>query len=443
VETTIELSVIVILILMNGFFAGAEIAILTARRNRLQLAADQGSKGAQAALYLISDTNRFLSTVQVGITGVGTLAAAYGGASLVEQFSEYLSRSQLAVVANNSKGIALVGVAGAIAFLSLVLGELVPKRVALAYAEQLASFVAPPMALLSLVARPFVAVLGSITGAVLWLLRIDPAAGATVSVEDIEHLIQSGREQGVLEHTEHAVALEALHLRDRRVRDVMRARIDVDAVDVDTPADEVVGVMAMSGFSRLPVYEGNLDHIIGFLYNKDVFQQFYLGRDIDLRKLLRAPLFVPETLTLDRLLVTLREKRTQLAIVLDEFGGTRGMVTLEDVLEELVGEIYDEHQRDEQAAIVARDDRSWLVDGQTPVHELLERLPPGTTLSATPLDYNTAGGIVLEKLERLPVVGETIVCGDLTIEVVDMDGTRIDRLLISLNPRDESTATPP
>ena len=431
-DTTSELFIILLLVLFNGFFAGAEIAVLTARRNRLQEAAAAGSRGAKAALYLLSDTNRFLSTVQVGITGVSTLAATYGGVSLVNELALRLQASPTAFIANNNRGFALAIVTGGIAFLSLVVGELVPKRVALVYAERLATFVALPLTVLSLAARPFVAMLTFVTGGVLRLLRIDPAAASTVSVADIEHLLEEGKEQGVLQHTEHEMAFEALQLRNRRVRDVMRARIDIDAVDIETPADEVVGVMAMSGFSRLPVYEDNLDHIIGFLYNKDVFQQFYLGRQIELRKILRSPLFVPETLTLDRMLISLQENRTQLAIVLDEFGGTRGMVTLEDVLEELVGEIYDEHQREERAMIVQRDDDSWLVDGQLPIQDLLEHLPPGTKLSSDPADLTTLGGLVLTVLERLPEVGEKVESGDITVEVVDMDGTRIDRLLVTI-----------
>ena len=442
-ETTAELVIILVLVLLNGFFAGAEIAVLTARRHRLQQAADQGSKGAKAAMYLIGDTNRFLSTVQVGITGVGTLAAAYGGVSLVNQLSEYLATLPTHAIASNSRAISLAVVTGGIAFTSLILGELVPKRAALAYAERLATIVAPPMALLSIIARPFVAVLGFVTALVLRILRVDPEAESSVSVEDIEHLIESGREQGILQETEHEVALEALQLRNRRVRDIMRARIDIDAVDIETPTEEIVGVMAMSGFSRLPVYEDSLDHIIGFLYNKDVFQQFYLRKDVELRKLLRSPLFVPESLSLDRLLVSLREKHTQLAIVLDEFGGTRGMVTLEDVLEELVGEIYDETQRVEADMIVARDGGGWLVDGQLPMHDLMEHLPSGVNLCTESFDFSTVSGLVLAVLERLPTVGEIIPCGDISIEVVDMDGNRIDRLLITLNaatPNDSSTS---
>jgi putative hemolysin len=437
VEIATELVIILVLVLLNGFFAAAEIAVLTARRNRLQSAAEQGSQGAKIALHLISDANRFLSTVQVGITLVSTLAATYGGASLVERMAAWLEMSPSAFIVRNRVGIALAIVTGGIAFLSLVLGELVPKRVALAFAERLATLVAWPLLVMSYAARPIVAFLGFVTGAILRLLRISATTESTVSVEDIEHLIESGKEQGVLKETEHEVALEALQLRNRRVRDIMRARIDIDAVDIETPAEEVVGVMAMSGWSRLPVYEDNLDHIIGFLYNKDVFQQFYLGRKIELKKMLRSPLFVPETLTLDRLLVTLQEKRTQLAIVLDEFGGTRGMVTLEDVLEELVGEIYDEHQRDERAMIVKRDEKSWLVDGQLPTRELLEHLPTTVKFCVDPHDFNTIGGIVLSLLERLPKVGEVVPCGDVRIEVVDMDGTRIDRVLIALESRED------
>jgi putative hemolysin len=254
-------------------------------------------------------------------------------------------------------------------------------------------------------------------------------------MDDIEHLIETGKQQGVLEATEHEVALEALQLRNRRVRDVMRPRIDIDAVDVETPAQEVVGTVAMSGFSRLPVYEGDLDHIVGFVYNKDLFQQFYLGRDIELRRMLRQPLFIPENLALDRLLLIFQERQTQLAIVLDEFGGTRGMVTFEDVLEELVGEIHDEHRRDDEQRIVQRDECSWLVDGQLPVHDLLEQLPEGMRLDADAKSASTVAGLVLASLNELPKIGDAVVCGDVQIEVVDMDGTRIDRLLVILVER--------
>ncbi|MEX0937566.1 MAG: hemolysin family protein [Pirellulales bacterium] len=431
-ETTLEILIILGLILLNGYFAAAEIAVLTARRNRLQQAAEEGNRSARAALALVADTDRFLSTVQVGITGVGTFAAAYGGVSLVAQLADSLATSGVPLIANNGNAIALGLVTCAIAFASLVLGELVPKRIALAYAERLAQFVALPMRLLSIVAQPAVAVLGFATTTILRLFRVESTSELQVSVDDIEHLIETGMEQGVLEASEHEMVLEALQLRNRRVRDVMRPRIDIDAVDLETPSQELVGCVAMSGFSRLPVYEGDLDHIVGFVYNKDVLQQFYLGRDIKLRSLLREPLFIPEFMTLDRVLVLFQERQTQLAMVLDEFGGTRGMVTIEDVVEELVGEIHDEHRHDEKQRIVRRDENSWWVDGQLPVHDLAEHLPKTVKLPLGARPASTVAGLVLTSLEELPSVGDVVECGDVQIEVVDMDGTRLDRLLVTV-----------
>lgn len=436
-EAYAEILIIFGLILLNGFFSGAELAILTAKRNRLEQASEDGSRGATAALWLLGDTNRFLSAVQIGITGVGTLAAAYGGANLVREFSDWMSLAPGTFAARYSYAISLAVVTGSIAFGSLVLGELVPKRLALAYAETLAKFVSLPMLLLSYVATPFIVVLGWVTSTVLWVLQVKDEGESRVTVDDIAHLVETGREQGLLRDGEEDILLEALQLRTRRVRDIMRPRVDIDAVDVETPIDEIIGVVAMSGFSRLPVYEGSADNILGFVYNKDVLQQMHLKRTIDIRKILRKPLFIPESLTLERLLVSFQTERTQLAIVLDEFGGTRGMVTFEDVLEELVGEIHDEHRHDDEHLIVQRDENSWLVDGRVGIYELLEALPEKTSLGETASGMNTVSGLVMSVLESVPSVGDKGVSGDVTIEIVDMDGTRIDRLLISLQPKAE------
>ena len=200
----------------------------------------------------------------------------------------------------------------------------------------------------------------------------------TVSLDDIEHLIDTGTAEGVVEPFEQKLALGALRLGDRTVRDIMRPRIDLDAMDVDTPADEVLGTVAMAGFSRLPVYEGDLDHVIGFVHIKDLFRQQYLGWPIELRKLLHPALFVPENMTLDRLLELFQEKHNQLAIVLNEYGGTEGMVTLEDVVEEIVGEMRDEHRRHEEQKFVQRDDETWLIDGTVSIADMIDRLELST-----------------------------------------------------------------
>ncbi len=261
-----------------------------------------------------------------------------------------------------------------------------------------------------------------------------------MSVDDIEHLIDAGTAEGVLEPLEKRVAVEALRLGERTVRDIMRPRIDLDSLDADTPAGEVMGAVAMAGFSRLPVYEGDLDHIVGFVHIKDLFLQQYLSRPIELRKLLHPALFVPETMPLDRLLELFQEKHNQLAVVLDEYGGTEGMVTLEDVLEELVGEIRDEHRREKTDLIVERDADSWYVDGMVSLADLIERLNIRVEEEAEPRGFSTVSGLILEQLGRIPSAGDAIDWHGLHLEVLSMDGQRIDRILVSRQKGDETAA---
>jgi putative hemolysin len=271
---------------------------------------------------------------------------------------------------------------------------------------------------------------GLVLALVLWLSKSRRAQNKNVSIEDIEHLIHTGTHQGVLDPSEQMVARRALRLGDRTVREIMHPRIEIDALDVETPADEVIGAVAMAGFSRLPVHEGDLDHIIGFVYTKDLLLRQHMGWPIELRKLVRPALLVPESLRIDKLLERFRQKRTQMAIVLDEFGGTEGLVTMEDVLEELVGEIHDEHRAERQQPIVARDDSSWYVDAGMSLYELLERLEMSDLRGSLPADVSTVGGLVLFKLGRIPATGESAAWEGLSLEVVAMDGPRLERVLI-------------
>ena len=427
-----ESLIVFAMLLANGFFAGAEIAVIAAKRGRLEQQAGAGDRKARIALDLASNPNRFLSTVQVGITLVGTFAAAFGGAHLAPLIAKELAQFKVGFLAEYWDDLALAVVGLVIAYCSLVVGELVPKRLALRYAEDLARFVARPMQLLSQVARPVVWFIGLSTDLVLALFGIRQADENSVQMEDIQHLIKAGTAEGLLEPAEQKLALGALELGERTVRDIMRPRIELDALDVTTPAEEVIGTIAMAGFSRLPVYEGDLDHVIGFVHIKDVFRQQYLGWPIDLRKLLHPALFVPETLPLDRLLEFFQEKETQLALVLDEFGGTEGMVTLEDVVSELVGEIRDEHHRERSDAIVRRNDHTWLVDGRVPIDDLIEELGLKTPEAAVPRNVTTVAGLVLDQMGRIPKVGDRTHWDAIDLEVVDMDGQRIDRLLVSL-----------
>ena len=422
-----ELLIILALILANGFFSGAEMAIVASRRGRLRQMADKGDARAAAALELASSPDRFLPTVQIGITLVGTLAAAYGGDRLVDQFATWIQAHAPQPVAAAAETVALVTFVMVLSFVTLLLGELVPKRLALRQAEAVARVAAPAMQALSIVARPLVWGMSIATSGVLYLLGAHKPAGPSVSVDDIEHLLEAGRAEGVLEAVEQAVAIEALRLGERTVRDIMRPRIDLDALDVETPAGEILGAVAMAGHSRLPVYEGSLDQILGYVWLKDVLRHSWMGWPIELRKMLHRALFVPETMPLDRLLELFQKERNQLAIVLDEYGGTEGLVTLEDVLEELVGEIHDENRR-EEVHFVERPDGSWLVDGGAGIDDLVERL--GVAPGPAGRDYATVSGLVLAELERIPTAGDILQWHGLVIEVVDMDGRRIDKLLV-------------
>jgi putative hemolysin len=419
------------LVLANGFFAAAEIAIIAARRGRLEQRAEEGSRNARLALELAKDPNRFLPTVQIGITLVSAFGAAYGGQQIVDDLSVMIAKWPWLFAQKHSEAIGLSIFVVCFTYASLIIGELVPKRAALHQAEALAVFVAPVMSWLATIARPVVWAMGKSSDAVLWLFRLRAGAEPTVSIDDIEHLIDTGTAEGVVDALEQKLALEALRLGEHTVREIMRPRIDLDAMDADTPPEEILGTVAMAGFSRLPVYEGDLDHIIGFVHIKDLVRQLHLGWPLELRKLLHPALFVPESMRLDRLLELFQEKHNQLAIVLNEYGGTEGMVTLEDVMEEIVGEIRDEHRRAGEQEYVQRDDGSWLIDGGATITSLVNRLDLVEDEALENRDFNTLGGLILDQLGRIPSIGDSVDWNGLRMEVVDMDGKRIDRVMVT------------
>jgi putative hemolysin len=426
-----QVLLILLLILANGLFAAAEIAIIAARRGRLEQRAAEGSRNARRALELSSDPNRFLPTVQIGITLVGAFAGVYAGHQFVEAFGDWIGSLPGAFIKKHADGIAMALLVACYTYLSLILGELVPKRLALHRAESLAMLLAPLLQLVAGVMRPLVWLMGISTNAVLWIVGLGRTAEPSVSLDDIEHLIDAGTAEGLVQPVEQRLALGALRLGDRTVRDIMRPRIDLDAMDVDTPADEVLGTAAMAGFSRLPVYERDLDHVIGFIHIKDLFRQQHLGWPIELRKLLHPALFVPETMPLDRLLELFQEKHNQLAIVLNEYGGTEGMVTLEDVVEEIVGEMRDEHRRHEEQKFVQRDENTWLVDGTLSIADMVDRLEIEAGEDWEGRGFSTVAGLILDRLGHIPAIGDCAEWDGLQLEVVDMDGQRIDRVLVT------------
>ena len=427
----LELLIITGLILISGILAAAEVALLSARRNLLerQSKTTQG-KSARKALDVVANPTRFLPVVQIGRTLCMIVATAVGVATLTGPLGDRLAASQVPCLTKHHAAVALAVVVLGLTLANLIFGQIIPQQLARGNAETAARWFAGPIVAAQAIARPVIWLLESLAHLLLRCLGFRISKEKPLSVDDIEYLIRTGGYEGLLDPAEQMLARRALRLGDRAVRDIMRPRIEIDALDVDTPPDEVIGAVAMAGFSRVPVHEGDLDHIIGFVYTKDLLLRQHMGWPIELRKLVRPALLVPESLSIGKLLERFRLKRTQMALVLDEFGGTEGLVTMEDVLEELVGEIHDEHRAERQQQIVARDDSSWFVDAGMPLHELLERMEMADLRGSLPVDVCSVGGLVFSLLGRIPTTGDCVAWEGLTLEVVAMDGRRLDRVLI-------------
>ena len=421
----LELLIIVLLILFNGVLAGSELAVVSARKIRLQQRAEAGDAGAQAALALASEPNRFLSTVQIGITMVGILAGAFGGATLAETLSERLERAGLGPGAAEAVGVVLV-VLG-ITSLSLIVGELVPKRLALQHPERIAAVVARPMRVLATVAAPAVAVLSVSTDLVLRLLRIRAPEDAPVTEEEIRMLIQQSTAAGVFEPAEEEMVRSVFRLGDRHVNDLMVPRHEVVWLDIDDPPEAIWREMAASPHTRFPVCRGELDHVIGIVSVKHLWEQVIGGLAPDLAAAVQPPLVVPESLAALKVLDRFKQAGTDLAVVIDEYGGVSGVLTLTDVLEAIVGEIPTPEERADPR-VVRREDGSWLIDGDVPIEEVKEVL--GLAELPEEAEYQTLAGFVLFQLGRIPGPADHVTWHDLRFEVMDMDGNRIDKVLV-------------
>jgi putative hemolysin len=421
---TLEIVLILVLLVANGVFAMSEIALVSSRRTRLQRRAEAGDAGAARALALAQDPSRFLSTVQIGITLVGIFAGAFGGATIAGQLAELLSA--VPYVQAYSQEIALAIVVGAITFFSLVIGELVPKRVALSNPERIAAAVARPMSALSRVASPAVTALEVASDAVLALFRVKPTAEPAVTQDEIALLIRQATKTGVLHPTEQEIVERVFRLADYRVSAVMTPRRDMIWLDVTDPLEVVRAKTSDRPHSRYPVAEGTLDRIVGVVDIRELWAAG--GERFELRKHLDTPLFVPETTGVLRLLEQFRESGIHVAIVLDEYGSAAGLVTPTDVLEGLVGELPDV---DEAPGIARREDGSVLVDGSTSVEQLLDELGVTERTRWTEGDYHTVGGLVTTELGHIPKAGERLRLGRYALEVLDMDGHRVDKVLVS------------
>ncbi|WP_372399123.1 hemolysin family protein [Azospirillum sp. HJ39] len=426
-----ELLVIVLLILLNAFFAMSEMALVSARRARLQqMAEERGGIGARIALELTEDPSRFLSTVQVGISLTGIIAGAYGGSTLAERLGGVLNE-QVEWIAPYGHTVAFALVVAAITYFSLIIGELVPKRVALISSERIAVLVAAPMRTVSRLSAPVVWVLGVSSDAVLRLLRLPTSREQTVTEEEVKTLIAEGTQSGVFEPAERQMIEGVMHLSDRTVRSIMTPRPDLIWLDIDDSPETVGREIRESGYSRFPVCRGDVDELQGVVAAKALLDQSLKGIAFDLRTAMVQPLVVHDGTPVFRLLELFKQASVHMAIVVDEYGSVEGLVTMTDILEAIAGEMPDSSHENEAGA-VQREDGSWLVDGMTPVEEV-EALVGVKNLKGEG-DFHTIAGFLLDHFGHIPSPAEHFHWNGIRFEVVDMDGRRIDKVLIQLNP---------
>jgi putative hemolysin len=421
----LEIVVIVALTLLNGLFAMSELAVVSSRKPRLQGMADQGVRGARTAMRLIDDPSRFLSTVQIGITMVGVIAGAYGGATLGQRFGAWLDTVPALAGHGQTYGVGLVIVA--ITYLSIVLGELIPKRIALLAPERTASIIAGPMRTLSRIAAPFVWLLGTSTDLLLRLLGLHGARDETVTEDEVRSMISEGTQAGIFDPREKEMIDGVLRLADRTVRTVMTPRPDVAWLDVGDNQEDVINEIRTSGHSRFPVCRGELDEIIGIIHNKDLLELAFQGKAVDLAKAAAKPLVVHDGTAILKLLDMMKKSGLHMAIVVDEYGSVEGLATITDILETIAGDLPEPGETVEVDA-VQREDGSWLVNGSMPVDEFEDELVIRGLRDGG--DYHTVAGFVLHGIEHIPKAGESFEHEGVRFEVVDMDGRRIDKILV-------------
>jgi putative hemolysin len=424
-----EVVIILVLTVLNGVFSMSETAVVSVKRVLLQKRAEAGDDRARDALELARQPDRFLSTVQVGITLIGILAGTFGGARLSADIAAALQK--VGVPTNLSNTLGLILVVAFITYVSLVIGELVPKTIALNDPENVACRVARPMTLLSRFMSPVVGFLAASTRAVLWLLRIRPADEGGVTEDEVKLLIRQGTRAGIFEEEEQEIVEGVFRTADRRVSSLMSPRREIVYLDVEDSWAENRAKIRASGYSAYPVCAGSLDHVLGVVVLKRLWEAWETsgaGGEVDLRAVAQPPLYLPEgtqaLVALDRF----KGARQHIALVVDEYGGVVGLFTLHDVVEAMVGEVPDAQPRASEA--VRRPDGSWLVDGQMATDEFrhlldVRELPPDEG------EYATMGGLAMALLERIPAVGDRFTWAGLAFEIVDMDGNRVDRLLVT------------
>ena len=423
-----DILIILVLILINGFFVAAEIAFVSVRRTRLDELAEAGDRRAKRAQVLMRDPGRFLAVIQVAITFLGALASAVAAVSIVTVVSEPLR--QITFLADYADTIALLFVTSIVAIVSIVLGELIPKGLALANPDRIALAVSGPISLFAKIVSPLVAVLVLLTKIISKPFGIDPTRTPELSAAEIRLIVEQGSQQGVLEAEEEQMISAVMSLSDSKLHEVMVPRIDIAAIDQEASFDDAVTLVLTEGHSRTPLYKESVDHIVGILYAKDLLRIIAAGGPRPrLRDIMRPALFVPESQAVDDLLNELQRRRVHMAIVLDEYGGTAGLVTIEDLLEEIVGEIQDEFDEEEPMKVIVREGEA-ILDGRADIDEMGELIDPALELEDDE-EYDTVGGFVYHRIGRVPVVGDTVAVDPFKITVIKVTGRRVGKVRVT------------
>lgn len=418
-----EIFIIILLILLNGVFAMSEIAIISARKSSLQADANKGSKAARTALNLAQDPDRFLSAVQVGITLIGILTGIFSGNKIAAEFSAVLQKAGMTAAAASALAQTIIVIL--VMFLTLIFGELVPKRIAMSASERVSKIVAGPMKFISMIAAPFVWLLAKTTSLVTKMLGIRYQE-TKVTEEEIKSIIQEGTDEGEVSPVEQDLVERVFALGDLKVSTIMTHRADIVWLDLEMTDQEIRETIESNIFEEYPVVEDDLDHVVGVLSLKEYVLNIGKEGSLDLRKMMKEPEYFHENMNVYTVLEQMKQKKISRALVCDEFGSCSGIITLKDIMEALVGNINDDH---EDPDIVARaDNDGWLVDGMCPMYDFLRHFDIEDSMED--FEYTTVAGLILDELDHMPVAGEKVTWRDFCFEVVDMDGARIDKVIV-------------
>ncbi|GHT04367.1 hypothetical protein AGMMS49525_10640 [Bacteroidia bacterium] len=416
-----EIAALLLLILLNGFFSMSEIAMISVRKSSLKAEAQRGSKSAQAALKLAEHPENFLSTIQVFITLISILTGLFAGEMWAKSLAPILERAGMSP--EYSLSVAQVTIVVVATYLSIVFGELVPKRIGLSSAEKIAKFVAAPMNVLSFVITPFTVLLSKSTTGIMKLLKLKDE-GSKVTEDEIKSMIREGTEDGEVQQVEQDIMERVFSLGDRKLDSIMTPRMDIEWIDMDMTKEEIKELISSNPYSKFPVGEEDLDHVEGMVYVKDIFMHID-SPDFDLRNQMRPIQYFYESMEVYSALEQMKLSHDHSALIIDEFGVVQGMVTLKDIMEAIVGEIPEPHEEPE---IMERPDGTYLVDGQCSFYNFLSYFKLGDLYPEN--EHNTLGGLIMEELGHIPHAGERLEWKDFILEIVDMDGARIDKVLV-------------